>query len=152
MARSYPLVIEKETGEPRYYPNSTTHLRYPAWKILILDTETEQRRSKKFFSYQEAKSAVSHFKEKLGPTYLIGVVSIQRGFGPPYSKVSDKALLAKNEMGYIWCPYCRTFRSFMYNAWREKKLCEFCQIVEDDFHVIANNPIFWSTEKIERIS
>lgn len=149
MARSRPLVLSKETGEPIYLP--WTHEKYEPWKVVILDIETQKRRSKRFFSYQEAKRVAAEFREKLGPSYLVGVVSVQMGYGPPESKVSTQMLVDKNDMGDWWCPYCRTFRRFLYNAWRERRLCEFCQTVETDFHVQVNNPRFWDLKKIERL-
>lgn len=147
--RSLPLVIDKSTGEPKYLPH--TYQKYEPWKVVILDIETQQRKSKKFFSYPEAKTAAEKIQEKLGPEYMVHVVSRQMGYGPPYSKITDAQLLRQNEMGRYWCPYCRTFRRFLYNAWREKRMCEFCQTVENDFHVIANNPTFWSSDKVKEL-
>lgn len=149
MARSKPLVLDKETREPTVLP--WTSDKYEPWKVLIMDIETREKRSKKFFSYQEAKKKASELREKLGPEYMIGVVSRQMGYGPPHSKVSDEMLVERNDLGYFWCPYCRNFRTFYYNAWRERHLCEFCGCVDTDFHVQANNPIFWSREKVDRL-
>ena len=149
MSRSRPLAINSETGEPVYLPASAQ--KYEPWKVLILDIETQERRSRKYFSYKEAKGAALRLREKMGPSYMIGVVSRQMGYGPPYSKISDRKILAKNEEGYYWCPYCRAFRRYMWNAWREKRMCEFCQTVDTDFHVQANNPVLWDPRKIERL-
>jgi len=147
--RSPALAINRETGEPSVVPS--TYEKYEAWKVVILDIETNQRRSKKFFSYKKAKKAAIKYSEKLGPAYLVGVVSRQMGYGPPQSKVPDLMLVEKNDLGYLWCPYCRNFRTFLYNAWRERRLCEFCGCVESDFHVVVNNPMFWDPERVKRI-
>ena len=150
MTRSRPLVLDKETREPIYLPWS--HDRHPNWKVLILDIETDKRKSKTFFLYQEAKRVADRFREELGPGFMVGVVSVAMGYGPPHSKITDKQLLDQNEMGNYWCPYCRAFRRFLYNAWRERRMCEFCQCVETDFHVIANNPTFWSSDKVKELT
>lgn len=150
MARSRPLVLSKEDKEPIY--RAPHYDKYPSWKILILEVESQKRKSKKVFSYQEAKEIAAHFKEKLGTTHWVSVVSVRMGYGPPHSKVTDGMLLQQNERGNLWCPYCRGFRRFLYNAWRERRLCEFCQTVETDFHVQANNPMYWPNDKRERIA
>lgn len=148
MARSEALKINKETGEPSNLPFTAD--KYEPWKVIIREEETNKRRSKKFFSYVEAKETAAALQEKYGDTHTVGVVSRQRGYGPPHSKVSDRQLLAYNEQGLYWCPYCRTFRAFNYVPYLEMKWCEFCHTREVDFHVRACNPVLWNPVHFKR--
>ena len=149
MARSRPLAVSKETGEPTVLP-WTAH-KYEPWKVVVVDVETRTRRSKKFFSYKDAKRKAKELKERIGVEAIVAVVSRQMGYGPPHSKVSIQMLLEQNDMGNYWCPYCRNFRRFLWNAYRQRHMCEVCGCVDTDFHVIANNPIFWDRDKIDRL-
>jgi len=148
MPRSDPLIIDGETGEPTNLP--FTALTHEPWKVLVVDLETNQRRSKKFFSYVEAKQAAADLSEKYRDTHKVGVVSRQVGYGPPYSKVSDEKLLQANENGYWWCPYCRAFRDFHFVPYLDQRWCEFCHTREKDFHVARCNPILWSPDHLKR--
>lgn len=143
MPRSDPLILDRETREPLPQCLPASAERHEPWKVIVLDPETQKRKSKKFFSYVEAKQAAEALKEKYGITMQVGVVSRQTGYGPPYSKVKDQQIQEQNEMGNWWCPYCRRFRRFLYNAWRQKRLCEFCRTTETDFHVKKCNPVLW---------
>lgn len=142
MPRSDPLILDKETREPLPECLPFTANKYEPWKVVVLDTDTGQRRFRKFFSYQVAKKAVEHLKAE-NPGLMIGVVSRQKGYGPPYSKITDEQLLAQNELGNYWCPYCLAFRRFLHSFWRGKRLCELCAMPSSDFHVIKCNPILW---------
>ena len=149
MARSEPLIIDRETGEPKNGP-FTAH-KYEPWKVIIVEEETNVRKSKKFFSYVEAKETAAALQEKYGETHTVGVVSRQIGYGPPYAKVSDRQLLGQNDKGLFWCPYCRKFRAFKYVPVLEQRWCEFCHTRERDFHVRACNPLLWDPVTFKRI-
>lgn len=150
MPRSDPLIIDRKTGEPTNLP--FTKDKYEPWKVVIVDEETNVRRSKKFFSYQEGKQFAKALGEKYEGTHTVGLVSRQVGYGPPYSKIPDQQLLRMNEeAGLWWCPYCRNFREFQYVPFLDKKWCEFCHTRETDFHVIRCNPVLWSPDVFKRI-
>lgn len=148
MARSKPLTVSKETGEPTTLPWNA-HKNEP-WKVVVVDIEGK-RKSKKFFSYVEAKETAARLREKFGVEARVAVVSRCMGYGPPHSKVSTEMLAEQNDRGNLWCPYCRTFRRFLYNAWREREMCEVCGCVVTDFHVRANNPVFWDRKVVESL-
>lgn len=149
--RSDPLVLDRETKEPTEDSLPWTHQRHEPWKVIIVEVETNVRRSKKFFLYQEAKSAAAKLKEKYNETHKVGVVSRQRGYGPPWSKVTDQQLLEINETGLWWCPYCRNYREFHFVPYLGMRRCEFCHTRETDFHVSRCNPVLWSPDYFKRI-
>ncbi len=148
MPRSEPLVLGKD-GEPANPP--ITYERYPAWKVVVKDVEREITRSKKFFSYKEARESAAYVIGKYGERVQVAVVSRQVGYGPPVSKVSDLKLLKANEQGYYWCPYCRKFREFPWLPSIEGKACEFCFTPENSFHVVACNPTLWNPVHYKRV-
>ena len=145
--RSDPLVFKD--GEPTNPP--ITYEKYEPWKVVIKDTETETIRSRKYFSYKEAKARVSSLRDEYGERAEVGLVSRQIGYGPPYSKVSNNRLLEANESGLYWCPYCRQFRDFPYYPYKEESCCEFCLTRERDFHVKACNPLLWNSYHFKRV-
>ncbi len=148
MPRSEALILGKD-GEPVNPP--FTYEKYPAWKVVVVDLTTEKRKSKKFFSYKAAREKAQELKEKFGDRAEVCVLSRQVGYGPPVSKVSDLKLLAANEQGYYWCPYCRKFREFPWLPGIEGKACEFCFTPEASFHVVACNPILWNPRHYKRV-
>ncbi len=148
MPRSEPLVLGKD-GEPTNPP--FTYEKYESWKVVVVDQETEKRRSKKFFSYVEAQEKAVELRERFGDRAEVGIVSRQVGYGPPASKVSDEKLLTANERGYYWCPYCRKFRDFPYFPSSEGRACEFCFTPEQSFHVVACNPTLWNPVHYRRV-
>lgn len=136
-------------GEPVNPP--FTYEKYEAWKVVVVDQDTEKRRSKKFFSYVEAKAKAKELKEKFGDRAEVGVISRQLGYGPPVSKIDDSRLLRLNEQGYFWCPYCRRLREFPYLPWRDARSCEFCFTPDHSFHVVACNPTLWNPVHYKRV-
>jgi len=148
--RSDPLVLDRETKEPLEKCLPWTYKKYEPWKVVIVNTETSQRRSKKFFLYQEARSTAAKYTEKLGDGHQVGVVSRQMGYGPPYSRVSDQQLLQANEQGLWWCPYCRAYRGYNFVPFLGQRWCEFCHTREADFHVVRCNPVLWSPDHLKR--
>ncbi len=147
MPRSDPLIIGKD-GEPTNPP--FTYEKYEAWKVVVIDNATDKRRTKKFFSYAEAKEKAKELEERLGERARVGVVSRQIGYGPPHSRVSNAMLRDANDRGKYWCPYCRNFRYFQYLPYRDLKACEFCLMPEMDFHVVRCNPLLWSPDAYVR--
>ena len=141
MPRSDPLILGKD-GEPINPP--ITFERYEPWKVVVIDTATDKRRTKKFFSYVGAKRMVAELEEKFGDRALVGVVSRQLGYGPPHSRVPDQMILDANDRGKYWCPYCRKFKEYPYLPWKDEYSCEFCHTRISDFHVIRCNPLLWS--------
>lgn len=147
--RSDPLVLGKD-GEPNEASRAITWEKYPAWKIIVLDLETWKRKTRKEFSYKRAREVATRLNEQFqetGQTSTAFVVSRQRGYGPPYSKVSDDDLYERNTMGDWWCPYCRQFRKFNYHAYIGMRICSFCTTRESDFHVKKCNPILWNRKE-----
>lgn len=147
VVRSEPLVLMKD-GEPKNPP--FTHKTWPAWKVLVVFIETNKRATKKFFSYQEAKQSAAELQEKYGEKAKVGVISRAKGYGPPYSKVSNLKLRDYNNRGLYWCPYCRQFREFHYLPYKDTRCCEFCRTRQEDFHVIKCNPFLWSPDVYRR--
>lgn len=149
MPRSEPLYLsDGEIRDP-----TPAQEKYPPWLLSIKNMRTGQRRTKKFWSYQKAKKAAvkvaSDYPEEEG--WDIVVISRCQGYGPPYSKVSDPKLLAANEQRLWWCPYCRSFREFLWRPRTELKHCPHCRISELDFHVRRCNPILWDPDNLRAL-
>lgn len=146
--RSAALLIDPATGEPKHLTPS--QMIYPPWKVLVWLKGPNTRKSKKFWSYKEAKETAARLQERFGEAAEVHVVSRQLGYGPPHSKVSDRQLLDANYQGQWWCPYCRKFRRFHYLPAIEMKVCEFCRVRETDWHVHMCNPVLWSSDYLAR--
>lgn len=144
--RSEPLILDRETGEPKRLVPSQE--RYPAWKVVVVDQTTGKRKIKNHYKYKEAKAQVERLTEKFGDRIEVAVVSKIVGYGPP-AKVTDRQLLELNDQGKMWCPYCRKPRDFPRSY--GLRTCEFCGIWETDFHIIRCNPIKWDPRNKEKI-
>jgi hypothetical protein len=148
--RSDPLILDKETGEPKYLTDSQQ--RYDPWKLVVKDHgKAGKRKIKTYTSYVEAKERAAEINERYGDRVEAHVVSRQLGYGPPYSKVSDRQMLDYNEQRIWWCPYCRKLRRFLYRPALEMKACEFCLTKETDWHVRMCNPILWEADYLKRM-
>lgn len=146
MARSRPLVLDKK-GRPTVEANT----QKPKWKLIIKDRETGKRSQKIYKSYKKARKQANWITQYHGDKFEACVVSRSMGYGPPYSKVTDKQLLAQNENGKYWCPYCRKFRSFLWSPRMEARLCEFCHIPDTEWHVHMCNPILWERSYFKKM-
>lgn len=143
MPRSDPLIIDKETGEPRELLWVQT--KNDPWKLIVFDRTKRKRKEKLYASYREAKEKEEAVKEKYGDRVETRVVSRQVGYGPPESKVTDYQIIRQNQQRKYWCPYCRLFRKFL--NFRGAKRCEFCHTRITDYHVIRCNPVFWTDKE-----
>ena len=133
--RSDPLILDKETDEPREL--AWVQTVWDPWRLIV--SYEFRNKGKLFKSYRKAKKAGAKI-QKEHPEYEVTIVSRQVGYGPPRSKVSDQVLLRMNFDGLLWCPYCRKFREFLYDPLWEKKRCPVCRISTSDHSVQVNNP------------
>lgn len=141
--RTAPFILNKETGEPKeLYPVQLGHRK--VWKVIV-SHPVEHNRGKRVHLYSEARQLRERFEQKFPQAqgYEITIVSTSRGYGPPYSKITDEQLRLTNEHGKLWCPYCRKLRAFDWDHNWLLDRCPVCRISIDDFHVRKNNPMFW---------
>lgn len=145
MARSRRFKIDKETGEPELWPCQQNH---DPWLLVIV--KDFKRRGKKYRSFVVATAKANEVIQ-IDPGADVTIVSRQCGYGPPYSKLPEKVLLAFNHDGLLWCPYCRKLREFIFSPiWGDYR-CPVCSTHKDDFHVRRNNPILWMKDREEAL-
>ena len=149
MPRSPALTIETESGEP--YLLATQENRDP-WLLVLYHERKRVRKGKKYRYYSLAKKAKKEMDEKYPQDqgWEVCIVSRQVGYGPPYSKITDRQIYLQNIKGLLWCPYCRTFREFLWDPKYEVKRCPVCRCMASGFHIQVNNPSLWDKDKRER--
>lgn len=148
--RTAALTIDGETGEPKLL---STQINHDPWLVVLYNEALSIRKGKKEKVYSVARERADRLEEKYPKEegYIVCVVSRQVGYGPPYSRISDRQLYDLNEQGKWWCPYCRALRKYLWDPYYGLKRCPICHIMERDFHVRKNNPIFWDSETIKRV-
>lgn len=149
MPRSEPLILsEGEIKDP-----TPAQEKYPPWLVSVKNMRDGRRKTKKVWSYQKARKMIGVLKEQYPEDdfWDHAVISRCKGYGPPYSKVPNEKLLELNEDRIWWCPYCRTFREFLWRPQTELKHCPHCNISEADFHVLRCNPILWDPQHLRAL-
>lgn len=136
--RSEPLILNKK-GNLKYPKQTQKGKEKMRWRLVVTDFEGRNR-GKLFHRYSEAKIVIKALKKK-HPDSEYTIVSRQVGYGPPASKISDKYLMAMNERGRWWCPFCRKFRVFDWDPFWNVDRCPVCRAFGNSIHVIRNNPL-----------
>lgn len=134
-----PIVIDRETGEPKNVPDWWPETKEP-WKVVIL-LKAGGKKGKKFRKYSEAKAFADKFKDD-ERVESVTVVSRAYAFGPP-SKITEQHLIRANMKGLTWCPYCRKFTDYLYDPYTELKRCVICSVSDRNNTVRQCNPRYW---------
>ena len=136
--RSEPLILNRK-GNLKYPLAVQMGKKKLRWRLVVTDIDGKNR-GKLVRRYSEAKKIVKVMQAK-HPDMEYTIVSRQVGYGPPASRVSDDDLMAINTRGRWWCPYCRKFRIFDWDPYWSKSRCPVCRVFDNNYHVLANNPI-----------